>query len=419
MTLLILFVIFLIADFCVRNYLALRQIRYVRLHQHQVPTEFSHHISLRSHQRAAKYTMARTQLSIYESIVDTALLVALLLLGVLQWLDVFWARHLSNDWLRQLSLIGSVFLIGAIAQLPFTLWRTFVLEQRFGFNRMTPALFFSDLIKGIIVTLVLGVPLISAVLWLMASTGNSWPGWAWLIWVSFSLCVMWLFPSVIAPMFNKFQPLEREDLKARIEQLAQRCGFTLNGLFVMDGSKRSSHGNAYFTGVGNSKRIVFFDTLLNKLNEDEIEAVLAHELGHFKYNHIRKRMLLSFGLALVLLLTLGWLSQHVWFYTQLGVLPQLSRSNDGLALVLFFLTIPVFTFWAGPLFSLLSRKDEYQADAFAATQSKPQFLVQALIKLYDDNAATLTPDPLYSAYHSSHPAAIQRVHYLKQFYEKN
>lgn len=419
MTLLILFVIFLVADFSVRNYLALRQIRYVRAHHNQVPAEFSHHISLRSHQRAAKYTSARAQLSLLESTVDTALLVALLLLGGLQWLDLFWARTFDNDWLRQLALIGSVFLLGALVQLPFTIWRTFVLEQRFGFNRITPRLFISDLIKALLLSVVMGVPLISAVLWLMATAGTAWPWWVWAIWVGFSLCVMWLFPSIIAPLFNKFQPLDRADLKARIEQLAQRCGFTLNGLFVMDGSKRSAHGNAYFTGIGNNKRIVFFDTLLNKLNEDEIEAVLAHELGHFKFHHIRKRMLLSFGVALILLLCLGWLSQHVWFYTELGVLPQLNRPNDGLALVLFFLTVPVFTFWAGPLFSFLSRKDEYQADAFAAEQSKPQFLVQALLKLYDDNAATLTPDPLYSAYYSSHPPAIQRVHYLKQFYEKN
>ncbi len=419
MTLLILFVLFLITDFSVRNYLAMRQIRHVRLHQDKVPAEFSHHISLRSHQRAAKYTIARTQLSLFESIVDTLFLVALLLLGGLQWLDLFWARTVDSEWLRQLCLIGSVFFIGGLIQLPFTLYRTFHLEQHFGFNRITPTLFIADQFKGLLLALILGVPLISAILWLMASAGTLWPWWAWMIWVSFSLFVMWLFPSVIAPLFNKFQPLDREDLQSRIEQLAQRCGFQLNGLFVMDGSKRSSHGNAYFTGLGKNKRIVFFDTLLNKLNEDEIEAVLAHELGHFKFHHIRKRMAISFALALVLFLSLGWLSQQVWFYTQLGVLPQLGRPNDGLALVLFFLVVPVFTFWAGPLMSLLSRKDEYQADAFAAQQSKPQHLVQALIKLYNDNAATLTPDPVYSAYYSSHPAAIQRVHYLKQFYEKN
>lgn len=419
MTLLILFVIFLLADFSVRNYLAMRQIRHVRLHQNQVPVEFSHHISLRSHQRAAKYTIARTQLSLFESLADTTLLVALLLLGGLQWLDLFWARTFSNDWLRQLCLIGSVFFLGAVIQLPFTLYRTFILEQRFGFNRITPALFITDQLKGLILTLVLGIPLISAILWLMSSAGPLWPWWAWLIWVSFSLFVMWLFPSVIAPLFNKFEPLDREDLKVRIEHLAQRCGFKLNGLFIMDGSKRSSHGNAYFTGLGNNKRIVFFDTLLNKLNEDEIEAVLAHELGHFKFHHIRKRMIWSFLFSLLLLLILGWLSQQVWFYTQLGVLPQLGRPNDGLALVLFFLVVPVFTFWIGPLFSLLSRKNEYEADAFAAEQSKPEYLVQALIKLYNDNAATLTPDPVYSAYYSSHPAAIQRVHHLQQFYEKN
>lgn len=417
MTLLVLFVIFLFADLSIRSYLAMRQIRHVRAHRDLVPNDFSHYISLRSHQRAADYTVARTQFTLLETLTEAALLIALTLLGGLQWLDLFWARHIEHEMTRQLILIGSVFGLTALVQLPFSLWRTFKLEQRFGFNRMTLSLFISDQLKGLLVVLLLGIPLISAVLWLMDTAGPSWPWWAWGIWLSFSLFVMWLFPSVIAPLFNKFKPLERESLKARIDALTQRCGFSLNGLFVMDGSKRSAHGNAYFTGIGRHKRIVFFDTLLNKLNDEEIEAVLAHELGHFKHRHILKRMVISFAMALVFFLMLGWLSQQLWFYSNLGVMPQLGRPNDGLALILFFLTMPVFTFWVGPAFSFLSRKDEYQADAYAAKQSAPEHLVQALLKLYDDNAATLTPDPLHSAYYDSHPPAIQRVQFLKKFYE--
>ncbi|HHU94212.1 MAG TPA: M48 family metallopeptidase [Alcaligenaceae bacterium] len=417
MTLLVVFVVFLLAHLSIRSYLAWRQMHYVRRHRDQVPHDFSHHISLHSHQRAADYTVARTQLALFESLSEALVLIALTLFGGLQVLDLFWARHIDHELLRQLLLVGSVFFITSMVQLPFSLWRTFKLEQRFGFNRMTLRLFISDQIKGVAVGLLLGVPLLCAVLWLMSAAGQHWPWWAWGIWVGFSLFVMWLFPSVIAPLFNQFKPLERDSLKQRIQALAQRCGFRLNDLFVMDGSKRSAHGNAYFTGLGRNKRIVFFDTLLNKLNDEEIEAVLAHELGHFAHRHIIKRMLLSFALALVFFLALGWLSQQLWFYTGLGVTPQLGRANDGLALVLFFLVMPTFTFWVGPLFSYLSRKDEYQADAYAAQHSQPQHLVQALLKLYDDNAATLTPDPIYSAYYDSHPAAVQRVQFLKQFYE--
>lgn len=417
MTLLVLFVTFLLIHLSIRSYLAIRQIRYVGNHRDQVPSDFSHYISLRSHQRAADYTIARTQLNLFETLTEATLLVILTLLGGLQWLDIFWGRQIEHELIRQLVLIISVLGITSLVQLPFSLWSTFKLEQRFGFNRMTLKLFISDQIKGLIIGAILGLPLLIAILWLMATAGPAWPLWTWLIWLGFSLFIMWLFPSVIAPLFNKFQPLEKESLKDRINALMLRCGFNLDGLFVMDGSKRSAHGNAYFTGIGRHKRIVFFDTLLNKLNDEEIEAVLAHELGHFKYRHILKRMILSFSLALAFLLILGWLSQQVWFYTSLGVVPQLGRANDGLALILFFLTMPVFTFWVGPVFSYLSRKDEYEADSYAAQQSSPQHLVQALLKLYDDNAATLTPDPLFSAYYDSHPAAIQRVQFLKQFYE--
>lgn len=417
MTLLVLFVIFLLLDLCVRTNLAWRQIHHVRLHRDQVPNEFSHHISLGSHQRAADYTIARTQLSLFEHLAGAGVLILLTLFGGLQVLDLFWAQKIQHELWRQLALIGSVLALSSLVHLPFSLWRIFKLEQRFGFNRMTLALFISDQLKATVIAVILGIPLLSAVLWLMSVASQNWAWWAWLVWVAFSLFVMWLFPSVIAPLFNQFKPLERDSLKDRIQALALRCGFKLNGLFVMDGSKRSAHGNAYFTGIGRNKRIVFFDTLLNKLNDEEIEAVLAHELGHFAHRHILKRMLLSFTMALGFLLILGWLAKQIWFYTSLGVIPQLGRANDGLALILFFLVMPVFTFWLGPLFSFLSRKDEYEADYYAAQHSNPKHLVQALLKLYDDNAATLTPDPIHSAYYDSHPAAIARVQRLKQFYE--
>ncbi len=268
--------------------------------------------------------------------------------------------------------------------------------------------------EAVLLLLVLGVPLAALVLWVMGSTGPAWVWWAWLIWVAFNFLVLWLFPTVIAPLFNKFTPLDNPEVTERILALTRRCGFPLHGLFVMDGSKRSAHGNAYFTGFGKARRIVFFDTLLARLNTDEIEAVLAHELGHFKYKHVFKRMAVSFVLALVFFIVLGWLSQKVWFYTELGVVPQLGRPNDALALILFFLAMPIFTFWVTPLAAWLSRRDEFAADNYAARQCSPDALISALVKLYDDNAATLTPDPLHSAYYDSHPPATIRIQNLKK-----
>jgi STE24 endopeptidase len=315
--------------------------------------------------------------------------------------------------LRQLALIGSVLIVISLAGLPFALWSKFKLEAKFGFNRMTPKLFIIDGIKATFLLLLFGVPLAAAVLWLMDNTGPHWGWWAWMVWVGFNFLILWLFPTVIAPLFNKFTPLDNAEVAERIRALTKRCGFSLGGLFVMDGSKRSAHGNAYFTGFGRARRIVFFDTLLARLNVDEIEAVLAHELGHFKYKHIVKRMLISFALSLVFFQLLSWLSQQVWFYTDLGVIPQLGRPNDALALILFFLVMPIFTFWATPLGSWFSRRDEFQADQYAAQQCSPDSLVSALVKLYDDNAATLTPDPIHSAFYDSHPPAVLRIQKLK------
>lgn len=415
----ILFVAFLIADNLLRLVLALKHIIHIRAHRTQVPDEFAHHISLRSHQRAADYTIERTKVAIVERLVDSIFLLVLTLFGGLQALDLFWGRMIDHELLRQLLLIGSVFALSALLALPFRLWRIFSIDERFGFNKITPHLFISDSLKVLVLSLALGGPLLAAVLWVMDHAPTLWPFWAWLIWVGFSLFIMWLFPHVIAPLFNRFEPLQQASLKERIEALAKRCQFALDGLFVMDGSKRSAHANAYFTGIGKNKRIVFFDTLLNRLDEEEVEAVLAHELGHFKHNHVLRRLILNMVAALGFLLLLGWLSQQVWFYTDLGVIPQLGRPNNGLALILFFLVMPVFTFWLGPLFSLMSRKDEYQADQFAAEQSSATALISALVKLYDDNAATLTPDPAHSAFYDSHPPALLRIEHLKQYVDQN
>lgn len=406
------FVAMLALDVMLKFWLATRQARHVSSHRAQVPDEFASRIGLHSHQRAADYTVARVRLGMIERLFDAAVLVGLTLLGGLQALDQLAAHWVSADLPRQLLLITLVALLLGALGLPFTLYRQFRLEARFGFNRMTPGLFLSDLLKGTLVSALLGLPLAAVVLWLMASAGNLWWLWAWAVWAAFNLLILLIFPTVIAPLFNKFTPLADPELADRINRLAQRCGFSINGLFVMDGSRRSAHGNAYFTGFGKSRRIVFFDTLLSKLNGDEIEAVLAHELGHFKHRHIVKRIVISLGGALAVFALLGWLGQQVWFYTGLGVLPQLAARNDAMALILFFLVLPVFTFPFTPLGSWFSRKDEFQADRYAAEQSRADYLVSALVKLYDDNAATLTPDPVHSAFYDSHPPAAIRIRHL-------
>lgn len=407
------FIVFLLSDIAMRLWLASRQVRHVQQHRAAVPPEFSDRISLYSHQRAADYTAAKMRVAIIERVTEAAVLVAFTLLGGLQFLDLQLGYLIDNEMLRQLSLIGVVLALLGVVGLPFSIWKRFRLEARFGFNRITPRLFALDALKTLFLSLVLGTPLVASVLWIMGNAGANWVWWAWAIWVGFNLLILWLFPTVIAPLFNKFTPLNNPEMAKRIHGLAQRCGFSLSGLFVMDGSRRSAHGNAYFTGFGKARRIVFFDTLLARLNVDEIEAVLAHELGHFKHKHILKRMAASFGIALVFALVLGWLSSQVWFYVELGVLPQLGRPNDALALILFFLVVPVFTFWLTPLFSWFSRRDEFQADHYAAQQCSADALVSALVKLYDDNAATLTPDPVHSAFYDSHPPAVIRIQNLK------
>ncbi|MBS1160331.1 MAG: family peptidase [Proteobacteria bacterium] len=392
-----------------RLWLTRRQIRHVAAHRAAVPADFAERIGLEAHQKAADYTIARNHLGWRTSLVDAALLLTLTLGGGLAWLHEFWASRL--DGLPYgLALIFSLLLISGIIDLPFSLYRQFVIEARFGFNRMTLRLFFSDLLKQALLGLAIGTPVILAVLWLMGAMGSYWWLYVWLFWCIFNLLILFIYPTWIAPLFNKFSPLAEGEMKSRIEALLGRCGFRSNGLFVMDGSKRSSHGNAYFTGFGDNKRIVFFDTLLARLAPAEVEAVLAHELGHFRQHHVVQRIALMFALSLAFLWLLGQLIDASWFYAGLGVPAQ----NTALALVLFFLVIPVFTFPLSPLGSYLSRRNEFAADAYAAEHAAASDLIRALVKLYEDNASTLTPDPLHSLFYDSHPPAAQRIARLQE-----
>ncbi len=405
----VLFVVAVVAMVGTKLWLASRQIRFVAGHREQVPSQFAGTIALSAHQRAADYTVERTRLTMIEIVVGAAVLIGLTLLGGVQALDLAITDWLGRGYVGQIALVAAVIAITSAIDLPFDYFRQFVIEQRFGFNRMSKRIFIVDRLKGVLLGAAFGLPLLFVVLWLMNQAGSFWWLWTWIVWVVFQMLVLVLYPSFIAPLFNKFEPLKDEALKSRIEALMKRCGFAAKGLFVMDGSRRSAHGNAYFTGFGAAKRIVFFDTLLARLSGSEIEAVLAHELGHFKRRHVIKRMLVTFALSLAMLALLGWLTQSVWFYEGLGVRPSLVGGNSGLALVLFFLALPVFVFFVTPLGSLTSRKHEFEADAFAATQTDAQDLVNALVKLYEDNASTLTPDPLYTAFYYSHPPASQRI----------
>ena len=410
----ILFVAFLIFTLCLRFWLASRQMRHVLRHRSRVPAEFAHKIPLAAHQKAADYTIARTKFGLLSLVFGSAVLIGFTLLGGLQWLSVAVFKLAGPGMPYQIGLLLAFVAISGLIDLPFDYYKQFVLEQRFGFNKMSVGLFFADMGKALLLGAVIGLPLIWVVLTLMESTGALWWLYAWLVWSGFQLLLMVLFPSVIAPLFNKFTPLADESLKARIEGLMQRVGFASKGLFVMDGSKRSAHGNAYFSGFGSSKRIVFFDTLLARLAPQEIEAVLAHELGHFKLKHIVKRIAMMFAVSLLFLALLGYLKHQMWFYAGLGVDPLLlpGQNSDALALILFMLVLPIFTFLLGPLSSLSSRKHEFEADAFAASHTDARDLVSALVKMYEDNASTLTPDPLYSQFYDSHPPASVRIRQL-------
>jgi STE24 endopeptidase len=402
----VLFLVALAVTTLVRLWLSRRQIQHVLHHREQVPSDFAITITLDQHQKAADYTVARTRLSMLDTLVGVAIVCAFTVAGGLQWLIESWSGLFNTEgFAHGLALIGSVALITGLIELPFSLYRTFGIEARFGFNRMTIGLYIADALKQIALAALLGIPLLLVVLWVMAKMGDAWWVWTWLIWMAFNLLMLVLYPTVIAPLFNKFSPLDDQSLRERIDNLLQRCGFRSQGVFVMDGSKRSSHGNAYFTGFGAAKRIVFFDTLIRRLGPTEIEAVLAHELGHFKLRHILKRIVWLFGASLVFLALLGFLIKQPWFFNGLGV----TTPTTAVALVLFFMVLPVFTFLFSPLGSLYSRRHEYEADAYAASQSSADDLVRALVKLYQDNAATLTPDPLHSAFYDSHPPATLRI----------
>jgi len=416
MTFTIIFLIAFLLSFGLRYWLSHRQMRHVANHRDTVPTDFAQRISLVDHQKAADYTIAKLRLGILENSVSAIVLIAFTLLGGLQILNTTLLQWLDEGITQQIALLGSIAMISGVIDLPFSWYKQFHLEERFGFNRMSKKLFVIDTIKGVALGAVIGIPLLWAVLSLMAKAGNFWWLWAWLVITVFSVLMQWIFPTFIAPLFNTFRALEEGPLKTQIEALLKRCDFASQGLFIMDGSKRSAHGNAFFAGMGKAKRIVFFDTLIEKLEPGEVEAVLAHELGHFKCKHIRKRLLVSFALSFGMFALLGWISTQAWFYLDLGVLPDPNGYNGGLALALFMLVSPVFSFFFTPLSSLASRKHEYEADGFAAQKSSAPDLISALVKLYQDNASTLTPDPIYTAFYSSHPPAPLRIANLQRFH---
>lgn len=403
-----LFIIALIGALALQLWLIARQRKHVSLYSSKVPEAFADKISLEAHQRAASYTISKLQVGKYELFYSTIILLLWTFAGGLNILDQFWHGILGDGLWYSVAVMISFIIIGVFLDLPFSIYRTFVVEEKFGFNKMSPGLFIKDFSVGFIVNLVIVTPLLWLTLWLMQSAGTLWWLYVWFVMVAFMLLMMFIYPTIIAPLFNKFTPLDDSDLKQRIEALLSRCGFASKGIFVMDGSRRSSHGNAYFTGFGQNKRIVFFDTLLESLEPREIEAVLAHELGHFKHKHIRKQMVIMSVLLLGALALLGWLIEQPWFYSGLGIKTQ----STHMALILFMLVLSIFGIYFQPVFSFFSRKNEFEADDFAAKQSNASDLIKALVKLYKENANTLTPDPLYSSFHDSHPPAPVRVAYL-------
>ena len=408
-TLTLAFAAFLAAGLGLKFWLASRQIRHVSHHRDQVPPAFAATVALAAHQKAADYTIAKTRFGMLEIAFGAAVLLGWTLLGGLDALNQALLGRLDPGMAQQLALIAGFALISGALDLPFTLYQTFVIEERFGFNKMTFKLWLVDLIKSTALGAAIGLPIAALILWLMGATGRYWWLWAWAVWMGFNLLLLVVYPTFIAPLFNKFKPLEDETLKARVTELMRRCGFAAKGLFVMDGSKRSAHANAYFTGFGSSKRVVFYDTLLAKLSPPEVDAVLAHELGHFKHKHIIKRIAGMFALSLAGFALLGWAATQAWFYTGLGVRPNLAGPNDALALLLFALAVPVFSFFVAPLLALLSRRHEFQADAYAVQQTSGRDLAAALLKLYEDNASTLTPDPVFVRFYYSHPPASERL----------
>lgn len=406
----VIFISFLAVTLLAQLWLARRQIRYVKGHRDKVPDTFRGKITQSAHEKAADYTVTKNRFSMVGESYSAIILLAWTLAGGLQMLDQSWSQlGLSPVWHGTLVLL-SLFIIGGLLELPFSIYDTFRIEERFGFNKSTLRIFTIDLIKNTVLMLLIGGPLLLAVLWLMDSMGELWWLYVWLLWSGFNLIAIWAYPTFIAPMFNKFKPLEEGAVRDRVQSLLERTGFKSKGIYVMDGSRRSAHGNAYFTGFGRNKRIVFFDTLLNSLNEAEVEAVLAHELGHFKLRHITKRIVMMFSLSLLGLALLGWLIKQGWFYAGLGI----NTPSIHTALALFMLVMPVFTFFLSPLMAWGSRKHEFEADTFASQQANAGDLINALVKMYEENAKTLTPDPLHSIFYDSHPPAPVRIAHLKE-----
>ena len=409
------FALALAASLLLRFWLASRQIRHVARHRDAVPAAFTGHVSLAAHQKAADYTIAKTRFGLLELALGSAVLLGWTLLGGLDWLNGLLIDRMGGGMLQQLALVTAFALISGLIDLPVSLYQTFVIEERFGFNKMSLKLWLADLLKSTLVGAAIGLPLLALVLWLMGAAGGLWWLWAWGLWMGFNLLMLVLYPTFIAPLFNQFRPLDDESLKARVTALMQRCGFSAKGLFVMDGSRRSAHANAYFTGFGAAKRVVFYDTLLAKLSPGEVDAVLAHELGHFSHKHIQKRIIGMFALSLLAFVLLGWLSGQGWFYAGLGVTPNFQlpgvthAPNDALALLLFLLVLPVFSFFISPVFAQRSRRDEFEADAYAVAHTNGNDLRSALLKLFEDNASTLTPDPVFARFYYSHPPATERL----------
>ncbi|WP_340122600.1 M48 family metallopeptidase [Methylobacter svalbardensis] len=401
----IVFLIALTLSFSVQFWLAQRHAAYVAKHRFAVPEAFKNTVSLEAHQKAADYTLEKSKLGNIDSIVGIIFLLLLTLGGGINLAFEFWASSIANPLLAGLAAVASVFLFMTLVEIPTSVYQTFVIEEKFGFNKSTPQRFIKDQLLQLALVAAIGMPLLALILWVMDSIGSLWWLWAWGILISFSLLMSWLFPTVIAPLFNKFTPMEDGSLKDRIQGLLSRCGFNSNGIFIMDGSKRSGHGNAYFTGLGNNKRIVFYDTLVNSLDDEELEAILAHELGHFKCKHTIKMMVATAIMSLISFAILGWLIDQPWFYNGLGV----TQPSHAAALLLFMLVSSSFTFFMQPISAYFQRKFEFEADDFASSHAKAEKLISSLVKLYEENASTLTPDPLYSAFHYSHPPAAIRI----------
>lgn len=403
------FAVALTLSLLLKFWLASRQIRHVAQHRSAVPQAFANKITLAAHQKAADYTLTKTRFGMLELAWGAALTLCWTLLGGLSVLNQALVSWIGNSLSQQVALLAAFVAIGGVLDLPFTLYQTFVIEERFGFNKTSLTLWLQDSAKSLLLSALIGLPFITLVLWMMGATGAWWWLWVWGVWMGFNLLALLIYPTWIAPLFNKFQPLEDPQVKERVTRLMARCGFTSKGFYVMDGSKRSAHANAYFTGFGASKRVVFYDTLLAQLSPAEVDAVLAHELGHFTHKHVIKRMISLFAMSLLGFAALGWVSQQAWFYTGLGVVPNMGAANDALALLLFMMVLPLLGTFVGPVFAQMSRRHEFEADAYAVAQTSGPDLAGALLKLFEDNASTLTPDPVYVRFYYSHPPATERL----------